>query len=118
LNVVKDQKGKELRLTADGQELSGTPEAFGEKWHAVEAADALETLGSSLQQGLTDDEARFRINLYGMNEIAEAKNTSSWKLLLSQFKETLILILIVAAVISFAVGEALDSAVILAIVLA
>ena len=53
-----------------------------------------------------------------MNELAEAKRASSWKLLLAQFKETLILILIAAAIISIAVGEALDSAVILAIVLA
>ena len=75
-------------------------------------------MGSNPERGLTGSEAKSRITLYGLNELAEAKRASSWKLLLAQFKETLILILIAAAIISIVVGEALDSAVILAIVFA
>ena len=99
--------------------MSGASKVFRERrWHALEPAAALKSLGSSPEQGLTDNEVNSRISLYGMNEIVETKGISSWKLLLAQFKEKLILILIVAAIISIAVGEALDSAVILAIVLA
>lgn len=90
----------------------------GRKWHAIEPAAALEVLKSDLNQGLTDTEAKSRLGVYGPNEIEETKKISPWKLLLSQFKETLILILIAAAVISILIGEAIDSAVILAIVLA
>jgi len=105
-------------LATNERQLSGPPEVFEEKWHALEPEAALEALGSNPEQGLTGSEAKSRITLHGLNELAEAKRASSWKLLLAQFKETLILILIAAAIISIAVGEALDSAVILAIVLA
>ncbi len=99
--------------------MSGTSEVSQErKWHALEPAAALEVLKSDLNQGLTDTEAKSRLGVYGPNEIEETKKISPWKLLLSQFKETLILILIAAAVISILIGEAIDSAVILAIVLA
>ncbi len=99
--------------------MSGASKVFRERrWHALEPAAALKSLGSSPEQGLTDNEVNSRISLYGMNEIVETKGISSWNLLLAQFKEKLILILIAAAIISIAVGEALDSAVILAIVLA
>lgn len=75
-------------------------------------------LNSDPSRGISDDEAKARLDVYGPNEIQEAKKVSSWKLLLAQFKETLVLILIVAAIISIIVGETIDSAVILAIVFA
>ncbi len=87
-------------------------------WHAVEPEVALNILGSDPEQGLTDNEANTRLNLYGPNEVADAKKVSSWKLLLAQFRETLVLILIAAAIISAAIGEAIDAVVILAIVCA
>ncbi len=87
-------------------------------WHAIDAATALTALNSDPSRGLSDDEAKARLDLYGPNEIQEARKVSSWRLLLSQFKETLVLILIVAAIISIMVGETIDSVVILAIVLA
>ncbi len=100
-------------------ELHAAPDLpYEQKWHAMEPATALATLNSDPKQGLSDDEAKARLDAYGPNEIQEAKKASSWRLLLSQFKETLVLILIVAAIISIAIGEALDSAVILAIVFA
>lgn len=99
--------------------MTGASEVSQErKWHAIEPAAALEVLKSDLNQGLTDTEAQSRLSVYGPNEIEETKKISPWKLLLSQFKETLMLILIAAAVISILIGEAIDSAVILAIVIA
>ncbi len=75
-------------------------------------------MNSDQSRGLSDDEAKARLDLYGPNEIQEARKVSSWKLLLSQFRETLVLILIVAAIISIMVGETIDSAVFLTIVFA
>ncbi len=99
--------------------MTGASEVSQErKWHAIEPAAALEVLKSDLNQGLTDTEAQSRLSVYGPNEIEETKKISPWKLLLSQFKETLMLILIASAVISILIGEAIDSAVILAIVIA
>jgi Ca2+-transporting ATPase len=84
----------------------------------MEPASVLSQLKTDAQQGLSDEEADVRLEVYGPNEIQEAKRKASWKLLLDQFKEILILILIAAAAVSILIGEAIDSAVILVIVLA
>jgi len=84
----------------------------------MEPAAVLSTLNSDPKLGLSDAEAKARLAIYGPNEIEETRKISPWKLLLGQFKETLVLILIVAALVSIAIGEAIDSAVILAIVIA
>lgn len=88
------------------------------KWHAVESAEAIAALNSSGERGLSDEEVLSRLSVCGPNEIQEAKREPGWKLLLDQFKETLILILIAAAVISIFIGEAIDSVIILVIVIA
>jgi Ca2+-transporting ATPase len=99
--------------------LSGTQNrAQPSEWHATEPAEAITALNSNAQRGLSDEEAASRLNVHGPNEIQEAKKEAAWKLLLDQFKETLILILIAAAVVSILIGEAIDSAVILVIVFA
>jgi Ca2+-transporting ATPase len=87
-------------------------------WHAMEPAAVLSNLKTNPKLGLSDSEAKKRLATYGPNEIEEARKISSWKLLLGQFRETLVLILIVAALVSMAIGEAIDAAVILAIVVA
>ncbi len=53
---------------------------------------------------------------YGKNVLQEANRKSRWSILLSQFMDVMILILIVAAGISFAVGEHTDAYVIIAII--
>jgi P-type Ca2+ transporter type 2C len=55
---------------------------------------------------------------FGENVLQEAKPKSKLSILLEQFKDVMILILIIAAVISFAVGEHTDAFVILAIIIA
>ncbi|MGZ5282169.1 MAG: cation-translocating P-type ATPase, partial [Bacteroidia bacterium] len=55
---------------------------------------------------------------YGKNELQEQKQKSRLTILIAQFKNVMILILIIAAFISFIVGESTDAYVILAIVIA
>jgi P-type Ca2+ transporter type 2C len=69
-------------------------------------------------QGLSDAEALKRLECYGPNELAAGKTISVWSILLRQFTNLLIAILLAATVISFVLGERLDAWVILAIVLA
>ena len=68
--------------------------------------------------GLSDAEAQERLEHYGANELTAGKEISAMRILLRQFANLLILILLVATVISFLLGERLDAWVILAIVLA
>ena len=54
---------------------------------------------------------------YGPNALQEAKQRSRFSILLSQFADVMILILIIAAVVSFVVGEHTDAYVIIAIII-
>ncbi|MFZ5448538.1 MAG: cation-translocating P-type ATPase [Thermodesulfobacteriota bacterium] len=69
-------------------------------------------------QGLSQAAARERLASYGPNELGKARKISAIRILLRQFTNLLIIILLVAMIISFFLGERLDAWVILAIVLA
>ena len=71
----------------------------------------------SQAKGLTQFEANIRLNKFGPNEIAAEKKVSDWVLFFQQFKNFLVFILIVAAIISAILGEFLDAGAILAIVI-
>lgn len=67
--------------------------------------------------GLTVAEAESRRQQWGPNELEQGKKKSPWMVLLHQFKDLMILILLVAAVISGLLGDMADTIVILIIVL-
>lgn len=71
----------------------------------------------STATGLDPATAQQRLAGYGPNEIADAKKKTAWQILLHQFTDVMILVLIGAAVISGVIGEAKSTCVILAIVL-
>jgi P-type Ca2+ transporter type 2C len=78
--------------------------------------EVLQSLGSTAN-GLTSAQARDARAEFGRNAIAEPEPTSPYALFFSQFKSILIWILIVASVVSGALGDVTDSIAILAIVL-
>lgn len=69
-------------------------------------------------QGLTLDEAKRRLEIYGLNQIEEEKKVSPFKILISQFFNFLVLILIVAGIVSYFLGEKIEAIAILTIVFA
>ena len=85
--------------------------------HTLSPVQVLELLGTGLE-GLSHNEARERLSLYGPNVLVAARQISPWLILWRQFQNLLIAILIVATAVSFLMGESLDAWVILAIVLA
>ena len=85
-------------------------------WHSVGMADIVQRLGTDLKAGLSPDQVRQAKREYGPNQLAEGKRISVGAMLLAQLREFLIILLIAAAVISAAVGEAVDAIVIIAIV--
>jgi Ca2+-transporting ATPase len=85
--------------------------------HAVEADSVIAALASEPRRGLTSAQAAQRRVEHGANELAAEKPVPLWQKFLGQFREIVIWILIVAAAISGALGEWVDTAAILAIVL-
>jgi len=83
--------------------------------HALSAEQVREALGSS-PDGLSGQEAGFRLGHYGKNTLAEEK-TSRLALFFRQFNSILVYILILAAVISFFVADLKDFLVITLLVL-
>lgn len=85
------------------------------QWPKLAALETAALLGSDPAQGLTHREAESRMKKYGPNQLREAKQASLLLVFLSQFKDMMVGILIVATIISFFLGEYLDAIAILAI---
>ncbi|MRR06808.1 MAG: cation-translocating P-type ATPase [Deltaproteobacteria bacterium] len=84
-------------------------------WHQKKTGEVIGEFGSSLQ-GLSTEEARNRLEKHGPNELTEKKKKKPFMMFLDQFKDTMILVLIAAAIISGVVGEAADTIAIIVIV--
>jgi Ca2+-transporting ATPase len=85
-------------------------------WNELEAKQVLEELQTS-QAGLSSQEAQARFLKYGPNELKEEKKISRIEIFLNQFKSILVIILIGATIFSAAIGEVIDAAAIIAIVI-
>ncbi len=64
---------------------------------------------SNMYTGLTEKEAEIRLRQYGKNEIVEKKRISALHLFLGQFKDFITLVLLIATMISFLIGEIPDA---------
>ncbi|KIM80832.1 hypothetical protein PILCRDRAFT_822114 [Piloderma croceum F 1598] len=69
----------------------------------------LEYFGVDTTTGLTTNQAAKHAELYGKNELPEDQQTPLWELILEQFKDQLVLILLASAVISFVLALLDDS---------
>jgi Mg2+-importing ATPase len=81
-----------------------------------EGPDALADLRSGTE-GLTDEEAARRLELYGPNSVEEERGTAALRLFVAQFSSPLVLILVFGAAVSMFLQDWIDAAIILAIVL-
>ena len=84
-------------------------------WHQLSIPETFDKLGSS-DKGLTAISAEQKLQEIGPNELVEGKKKSLIAMLLSQFKDVMILILLGAAVVAGIVGDLADTIVILIIV--
>jgi Ca2+-transporting ATPase len=85
-------------------------------WHSIEAAQVLKELNTDLHQGLTEDDVKRRLEKYGYNELKKEESVSPFTLFINQFKNVLIIILLIATALSAVVGETFDAGLILVIV--
>jgi Ca2+-transporting ATPase len=99
---------------------AGSPAPAGESagpWHRLDVGEVAARLRTSADVGLGGAEAARRLDEHGPNELAAARRVAPWRLLLQQFRNVLILILLAAVGLSIAVGHATEAIVIAAIVL-
>ncbi|MEX2224301.1 MAG: cation-translocating P-type ATPase [Candidatus Rokuibacteriota bacterium] len=85
-------------------------------WHSMAVEHVLKELDTDPHQGLSAEEGRRRMERLGPNELRKEERASPFVLFISQFKNTLIVILLVATVLSALVGEIVDAGIILLIV--
>lgn len=84
--------------------------------HAREGTLILERLESHGRNGLTDDAAEQRLIEFGPNELPRQGGPSAWRVMVSQFRNPLIYVLLGAAAITLIIGHGVDAAVILGVV--
>ena len=85
-------------------------------WHRMDIADVAAHLETSPSSGLSSEEASRRLAVHGLNELEAADVIGPWQILLAQFKNVLIVILLVAVGLSAVLGHATEAVVISVIV--
>ncbi len=86
------------------------------QWQLRDVKEVIKTFKSDAKTGLSKEEAKNRVDEYGLNELVRIAKTPWYKVFLRQFTDVLILILFAAAVISLAIGEVGDAITILVII--
>lgn len=76
----------------------------------------LKALATDANVGLSENEAKLRLDKYGFNKLKEAAKEPFWHKVLAQFQDFTVIILIVAAIISGVTGDLLEALIIIAIV--
>ena len=85
-------------------------------WHTSTADQVAENLQTG-KNGLSQNEAVLRKEKYGLNELQQGKRRSVFSKFLAQFKDVMIIILVLAAIVSGILGDLTDTIVIMVIVL-
>ena len=81
------------------------------------SSEIIESLNSNAATGLSDEQVTEKQQKFGYNQFAEEKKTSIFVKFLSNFKDFMIIILMIAGIISFFLGDEIDTILIFAIVI-
>lgn len=89
---------------------------MGQIWYKSDVKTISKELQVDPSKGLPTKEAQQRLVKYGHNELKEKEKESIFKKIFNQLNDFMTIILIIASIVSFAVGEGVDAVVIIAIV--
>ena len=87
------------------------------EWYQRGVQEVIDELDSSLERGLSSEQAARRLEEVGPNELIDRGTKNPWLILWEQFTETMVVILIIAAIVSAFVGDLKDAVAIVAIVI-
>ena len=93
-----------------------TAAAAAPRWHTLSSEDSFKRLQST-PRGLSAEEAARRLAEFGPNELQASGRVSPWTILLEQFKNVLIVILLLATALSAFLGHGVEAIAITVIVL-
>ena len=96
--------------------MNQTDTGLEQAWHTLSAEETARRFGVDLNRGLSNKEAARRLAESGYNELQEAPPHSFWRLLLAQFENFVVMMLIVASLVSSFLGDYLEASAIMAIV--
>lgn len=85
-------------------------------WHTLSAESLGQTLQCEFDQGLDSAEAGRRLQQHGRNELHGSGHRPLWHLILKQFSDFMILVLLAAALVSGFIGDLIDAIAILVII--
>jgi Ca2+-transporting ATPase len=89
---------------------------MADAWHSKESKQVLSELKVD-QTGLSSEEVTRRLGEFGYNELKEKKKVTPLQIFLNQFKDIFVIMLLVATIISFLIGETVDAITIAVIVI-
>ena len=81
-----------------------------------ESSDVLNEVGSNIN-GISYQEAKIRLEKNGFNELKEGNKVPIWKMFLENFKDPLVIILLIAAIVQIFLGEFVESLIIFVVVI-
>lgn len=87
-----------------------------DSWHSKDIDEILIHLNTSIN-GLTREEARGRLEKYGENNLPKKKHESLFHILVNQFTNPLVYILVFTVILSFLIGEEIDALFILIVII-
>lgn len=102
--------------------ISGTVEygpfdAEFQLWHTITPKETVERTGTHPKRGLSTEEAKHRLELFGPNSFVETDRWVYLKRLWGQINNILIYVLAVAGVIAYALGKYVDGSVIMGVLI-
>ncbi|GAB6181085.1 calcium-transporting P-type ATPase, PMR1-type [Desulfotomaculum defluvii] len=87
------------------------------RWFEMKRQDVIDKLGTCPEKGLAEHQAKERLEQIGPNKLLSSERKPPWKMLLDQFKDFMVLVLIAATFISGMLGEWADAVTIMIIVI-
>ena len=111
LNLMSPPSG------ADIGDVEFEPAVTAVPWHSRSSSDVVRSLATDTNAGLRVDRAAQRLLRHGPNLLPEPSRRPPWRILVTQFADPMVLVLLGAAVLAGVIGEALDALAIVAILL-